>query len=118
MQGKIVKCYENSEMWKLEKNQCCEVVGEYFENGESWYVLCDLGTGREFHSPTVFWKDTIMGRYLKDNNYYVGEMDEENNLIWVSIEGSDEFTEFQLHTNEQGEIFFIHDSQEVAVIPA
>lgn len=57
----------------------------------------------------------IIGKYLTNNNYYVGSIDEEKNLIWVSIEASDDFIELALQSDNSNELYFVHDNQKISV---
>lgn len=52
-----VKGTLNSAMWEVEEGKECEVLDEFFYNGEGWYKLRDIKTGKIFESPDVFWKE-------------------------------------------------------------
>lgn len=55
----------------------------------------------------------LIGRYLNDNNYYVGSIDVENQLIWVSVEGSKKLQEFRLQTDEEKGLYFEDEGYKV-----
>ena len=53
----IVVGEDNSEMWDVYVGRKCEVLKDFFYNGETWYKLKDTNTGEIFESPTVFWSE-------------------------------------------------------------
>ena len=47
----------NNSYFGVTTERVCEIIKEYFYNGETHYTLKDAVTGEKFDSPTVFWKE-------------------------------------------------------------
>lgn len=54
--NEVVKGKYNSTYWEVEIGQECEVLSHDIANGEGWYKLRDIETGKIFDSPDSFWE--------------------------------------------------------------
>ena len=54
-----VRSNTENEIFGATKGRVCEVLRNYWANGEGHYRLYDRITGEGFESPDVFWDDLI-----------------------------------------------------------
>lgn len=54
---KIVVGNDNNEVLEVKKGQECFVLKTSWYNHETWYLLEDIKTKKQFESPSIFWDE-------------------------------------------------------------
>ena len=53
---KIATGRTENTLFGVSKERSCQVLKEYYYNGEFWLTLKDMKTGEKFDSPEVLWE--------------------------------------------------------------